>query len=165
MPWATGPARWIWHDGTVSFFLVFLAVVLVAAVLWVGLGRRSRGAGLPSLLAGGLEDPPANLPPVLLPEHAGPEDVNQLRFSLGLRGYRMDQVDQVLEDLRDQLAARDRDVAELRSRLAAIEHGKTEQGSDAGPAAPADPERADPGTAGAAASEARGTAVPGTGGL
>lgn len=162
-----GPAGWIWHDGTVSFFLVFLAVVLVAAVLWAGLGRRSRGtggAGLPALLGAGLEDPPANLPPVLLPAHAGPEDVDQLRFSLGLRGYRMDQVDQVLEDLRDQLAARDREVAELRSRLAAMEGDVPEPDSDAGPAAPADPAPADPGTSADADEAARGTAVPGTGG-
>jgi DivIVA domain-containing protein len=152
----------------VSFFLVFLAVVLVAAVLWAGLGRRSRGtggAGLPSLLGGGLEDPPANLPPVLLPAHAGPEDVNQLRFSLGLRGYRMDQVDQVLEELRDQLAARDQEVAELRGRLAAMEQDVPEQDSDDGPAAPAHPARIDPGTTADAAAEAHGTAGPGTGGL
>ncbi|MDQ0800522.1 DivIVA domain-containing protein [Arthrobacter sp. SLBN-112] len=165
-----------------SFFLVFLAVILVAAVLWAGLGRRSRGsggAGLPSLLGGGLEDPPANLPPVLLPAHAGPEDVNQLRFSLGLRGYRMDQVDQVLEDLRDQLAVRNREVAELRSRLAAMEQGVPDQDSDdgtqdsddgtqdsdVGPGTPADPARIDPGAATGGAAEAHGTAVPGAGGL
>ncbi|WP_285248743.1 DivIVA domain-containing protein [Pseudarthrobacter sp. efr-133-R2A-89] len=147
-----------------SFFLVFLAVVLVAAVLWAGLGRRSRGTGLPALLGAGLEDPPANLPPVLLPAHAGPEDVDQLRFSLGLRGYRMDQVDQVLEDLRDQLAARDREVAELRSRLAAMESDVPEQDSDAGPAAPADTAPADPSSSADAGAAARGTAVPGTGG-
>lgn len=106
-----------------TFFLVFLAVVLVAAVLWAGLGRRSRKEGaspLPVLLDGGFEEPPANLPPVLLPEHAGPEDVNRVRFSLGLRGYRMDQVDQVLDDLRDQLAARDAEVAMLRGQVEAL---------------------------------------------
>ncbi|WP_457950767.1 DivIVA domain-containing protein [Pseudarthrobacter sp. alpha12b] len=121
-----------------SFFLVFLAVVLVAAVLWAGLGRRSRktgGAALPALLNGGFEEPPANLPPVLLPEHAVPEDVTRLRFSLGLRGYRMDQVDQVLDELRDQLAARDAELAELQSRLAAVE-GPKEQSSDDGLPAP-----------------------------
>lgn len=120
-----------------SFFLVFLAVVLVAAVLWAGLGRRSRksgGAALPALLDGGFEEPPANLPPVLLPGRAGPGDVEQVRFSLGLRGYRMDQVDQVLDELRDQLAARDAELADLRVRLAAREHAG-EQASDGGPAA------------------------------
>ncbi|MGN7147894.1 DivIVA domain-containing protein [Arthrobacter sp. SAFR-179] len=135
-----------------SFFLVFLAVVLVAAVLWAGLGRRSRktgGAVLPGLLDGGFEEPPANLPPVLLPERAAPGDIEQVRFSLGLRGYRMDQVDQVLDELRDQLATRDAELAGLRSRLAAMEqagvqHGEhsSDGGSGAGAASPGqqDPE-------------------------
>ncbi|MFP5311543.1 MAG: DivIVA domain-containing protein [Actinomycetes bacterium] len=134
-----------------SFFLVFLAVVLVAAVLWAGLGRSSRKGGaaaLPAGLDGGFEEPPANLPPVLLPARAVPGDVTRLRFSLGLRGYRMDQVDQVLDELRDQLAARDTELAELHSRLAALaEHTPDHQ------AAPAQ---------GAASG---GTAAPGEGGL
>ena len=54
-----------------------------------------------------------NLPPVLLPAEAEPSDVDRLRFAVGLRGYRMDQVDQVLDELRDQLAAKDRQIAEL----------------------------------------------------
>lgn len=117
----------IWHDGAVSFFLVFLAIALVGAVLWTGLGRRPNtgSAGrpterpLPALLDGGLAQPPANLPPVLLPAEATAEDVDRIRFSLGLRGYRMDQVDQVLDELRDQLSAKDAEIDELRSRLPA----------------------------------------------
>jgi DivIVA domain-containing protein len=108
----------------VSFFLVFLAVVLVGAVLWASLGRRPRKSGhrpLPAVLDGGFEQPPANLPPVLLPARAAPDDVDRVRFSLGLRGYRMDQVDQVLDELRDQLAARQQEVEELRARVLALE--------------------------------------------
>ncbi|WP_411373809.1 DivIVA domain-containing protein [Arthrobacter sp. MPF02] len=106
-----------------SFFLVFLAIALVGAVVWASFGRRARSTGnpLPVLLDGGFEQPPANLPPVLLPADAGPGDVDRVRFSLGLRGYRMDQVDQVLDDLRDQLAARQQEVEELRARLHALE--------------------------------------------
>lgn len=124
-----------------SFFLVFLAIVLVGAVAWASLGRRARGAGdrpLPVLLDGGFEQPPANLPPVLLPAGAAPEDVDRVRFSLGLRGYRMDQVDQVLDELRDQLAARQQEVEELRARLQACEKqpaaggGGLDGGSDGG---------------------------------
>ncbi|MFD5276706.1 DivIVA domain-containing protein [Pseudarthrobacter sp. NPDC058362] len=110
-----------------SFFLVFLAIALVGAALWAGLGRRSVGVDssraadrpLPVLLDGGLPQPPANLPPVLLPAHAAAEDVDRIRFSVGLRGYRMDQVDQVLDELRNQLAAREAEIVELRDRLPA----------------------------------------------
>ncbi|MET3718200.1 DivIVA domain-containing protein [Arthrobacter sp. UYEF21] len=120
-----------------SFFLVFLAVVLIGATLWAGAGGRRRilgrfrrgtksdaapaddddeapGAGL---LYAGFTQPPANLPPVLLPANAAPDDVDRVRFSLGLRGYRMDQVDQVLDELRDQLAAKDTELGQLRTRL------------------------------------------------
>jgi DivIVA domain-containing protein len=153
----------------VSFFLVFLAVALVAAVLWAVLGgrtRKTRGAALPTLLDGGFDEPQANLPPVLLPENAGPEDVARLRFSLGLRGYRMDQVDQVLDELADQLAARNTELAELRARLAAKEHHPG-QPSGGGPAPAADTrEDADPEAADGGAGSVRPEgAVQGKGGL
>lgn len=109
-----------------SFFLVFLAIVLVGAAVWAGTGNGPAGVvrwGRPGrvrdsgLLTGGFEQPVANLPPVLLPADAMPADVDRVRFSLGLRGYRMDQVDQVLDDLRDQLDAKRREVEQLKARL------------------------------------------------
>lgn len=118
--------------GAVSFFLVYLAIVLIAATLWAGAGGRrgilrslrrgsepATGAEVPEnpILYPGFGQPPANLPPVLLPADAAPADVNRVRFSLGLRGYRMDQVDQVLDELRDQIAAKDEEVGRLRARL------------------------------------------------
>lgn len=121
-----------------SFFLVFLAIGLVGAVFWVGLGRRAGRTGngpLPVLLDGGFEQPPANLPPVLLPAQAAPEDVDRVRFSLGLRGYRMDQVDQVLDDLRDQLASKQDEIEGLRAELLALQEARaTEPGGTAPPA-------------------------------
>ena len=107
-----------------SFFLVFLAVLLIGAVIWTSVGGRARkkcGRQLPAVLVGGLEEPPANLPPVLLPANAAPQDVDSVRFSLGLRGYRMDQVDQVLDELRDQLAASRNEVETLKARLAEVD--------------------------------------------
>ena len=112
-----------------SFFLVFLAIVLVGAVVWAGAGgqasvfRRGRPGGVrdSGLLDGGFGQPVPNLPPVLLPADAAPADVDRVRFSLGLRGYRMDQVDQVLDDLRDQLAAKREEVEQLKARLLEVQ--------------------------------------------
>lgn len=108
-----------------SFFLIFVAFALVGAAFLLGTGRASRlfrgrrgkDAGSSRVLDDGFDQPVANLPPVLLPAKAEPADVDRLRFAVALRGYRMDQVDQVLDDLRDQLAARDRKIAALRAEL------------------------------------------------
>ncbi|MGO4453065.1 DivIVA domain-containing protein [Arthrobacter sp. RAF14] len=111
-----------------SFLLVFLAIVVLGAafVLATPLLRRIRPGGR-SLnapdLEEGFEEPVANLPAVLLPERPGPADVDRLRFSLGLRGYRMDQVDEVLDRLRDQLAVQQSELNQLRTQLAALTAG------------------------------------------
>ncbi len=75
-------------------------------------------------IGAGLDDPVPNLPPVVLPSQAKPSDIDSLRFALGLRGYRMDQVDQVLDDLRDQLLAKDREI----ERLNALAQPRLEDG-------------------------------------
>lgn len=46
------------------------------------------------------------------------EDVNRLRFSLALRGYRMAEVDQALDRLAAELDDRDATIAELRGHRA-----------------------------------------------
>ncbi|WP_457962997.1 DivIVA domain-containing protein [Arthrobacter sp. D1-29] len=126
-----------------SYFLVFLAILLIGVAAWAGAGGKSGtlfrrsgtgtggSTGLPDkefsaagLLDGGFEQPVANLPPVLLPAEASPADVDKVRFSLGLRGYRMDQVDQVLDELRDQLAAKDAELERLRMRLLEAEQSQ-----------------------------------------
>lgn len=130
--------------GAVSFFLVFLVIVLIGAALWAGAGglrgilrtfRRGGGADAGAetpesgLLYAGFGQPPANLPPVLLPAEAAPADIDRVRFSLGLRGYRMDQVDQILDELRDQLAAKDEELAKLQARLQAAEQAARPEAS------------------------------------
>src|SRR5688572_7179322 len=106
--------------GAVSFFLVFLAVALLGVTVFfgTGIGSRFRSRGAASgVLEEGFDEPMASLPPVLLPVDAKPSDVDHIRFALGLRGYRMDQVDQVLDELRDQLAGKDAEIARLRTAL------------------------------------------------
>lgn len=108
-----------------SFFLVFLAIALAGAAFLLGTGRASKvfrsrrggDGGGARTLDDGFDQPVANLPPVLLPAEAEPSDVDRLRFAVGLRGYRMDQVDQVLDDLREQLVAKDRKIVELGTEL------------------------------------------------
>ena len=103
----SGPNNTIGRSGTmetVSFFFVFLAILVIGAAAFVGSRILSGGGGRWA----------SNLPPVLLPEDPGPSDVDRIRFSPGLRGYRMDQVDQVLDRLRDQLALKDEEIRRLR---------------------------------------------------
>lgn len=106
-----------------SLFLVFLAIVLIGVAVLLGTGlaskifrrRRDGGGRLP--FEDGFDEPVASLPPVLLPADAEPSDIDHLRFAVGLRGYRMDQVDQVLDELRDQIAAKDRRIEDLGREL------------------------------------------------
>lgn len=95
-----------------SYFLIFLAVMLAAAVAVYVVGLKKPGTDA-AIYNDGLDAPVTGLPPVLLPAHPAPADVDRLRFSLGLRGYRMDQVDEVLDKLRDELAVKEARIAVL----------------------------------------------------
>ncbi len=106
---------------------MFFAIALLGAAGVLGAGltsttarqRRAAGRGR-GRFEDGFDEPVAALPPVLLPAAAAPEDIDRLRFALGLRGYRMDQVDQVLDELRDQLAAKDSEIARLQEDVARL---------------------------------------------
>jgi DivIVA domain-containing protein len=86
--------------------LVALAVVGVTAAVAVGRVR------------GGLDEPVRSRPDSALP--AGrlvADDVARARFSVGLRGYRMDEVDAALDRVQHALRERDQEIDALRSRL------------------------------------------------
>lgn len=146
-----------------TYFLIFLAVVVaaVAGLYVVGLNKPKPES---AAFLDALQAPVASLPPVLLPGTPEPSDVDRLRFSLGLRGYRMDQVDEVLDRLRDELAAKELRIAELESALS----GTHDAVSPAGAAAEAAEVVAEaPGPALEAAAVVRETshdAEPGAGG-
>ncbi len=59
-----------------------------------------------------------------------PQDLAAVRFAVVLRGYRMDEVDRVLDDTREALADRDARIADLQGVVAAL------GGSAPGDAAP-----------------------------
>ncbi|MFQ4149202.1 DivIVA domain-containing protein [Arthrobacter sp. LAPM80] len=101
-----------------TYFLIFLAVIVAAGVALYVVGLNKPQTDGAALYDDGLAAPVANLPPVLLPSTPAASDVDSLRFSLGLRGYRMDQVDEILDKLRDELAAKDARIAALEAGLA-----------------------------------------------
>lgn len=92
-----------------------MTLIQILIVLAVVAGVAAVAAGV---VRGGLEDPATTLPDLLLPEDSlrGP-DLTDVRFSLGLRGYRMDEVDEVLDRAAAELAARDEEISRLREQL------------------------------------------------
>ncbi|MDM7989897.1 DivIVA domain-containing protein [Arthrobacter sp. zg-Y877] len=98
-----------------TLLLVFLAIAVLGVAAVFGIGRLRPGIPGAGVItdAQGLPEPDPRLPPVLLPEHPAAGDVSRLRFSVALRGYRMDQVDAVLDRLAGALAERDARIARL----------------------------------------------------
>jgi len=91
--------------GTLLALLGVLAVLFAAAVV------ATRGGGE-------LAEAPADAADLGLPD--GPlraSDVEALRFPLAVRGYRMAEVDAALERLADELAVRDRLIADLAEQV------------------------------------------------
>lgn len=99
--------------GTIRQVIV-LEVLLVAAVLFaVAAVAAGRGGGL----GAAPRDSAETGLPVDRPLQA--EDVETLRFTMALRGYRMAEVDEALDRLAAELADRDARIAELEADLAA----------------------------------------------
>jgi len=107
---------------TLLQILVVLAVVAAVAAVAAGAWRRGpAGApGAPDAAdALGLPEPTTTVPPLELPaDRFTADDIDGLHFSLGLRGYRMDEVDQVLDRISGELRSRDAELARLRERAA-----------------------------------------------
>ena len=85
--------------------------------------------------------PPDAVHPALPPGPLQPEDVAEVRFAMALRGYRMSEVDAVLQRLAADLRARD-------ERIAVLEQAQTGSGAPpaeaVAPLTSASPERASP---------------------
>ncbi len=92
---------------TLVFILAAILVIAVGAMLAVG-------------RLGELPDVEPDRAPLALPDDRpmGRQDVDGVRFAVGMRGYRMDEVDDVLDRLATEVDQRDAKIAELESRLA-----------------------------------------------
>lgn len=88
--------------------LLLLCLVVLGAIAVVAAGRGTSMAE-----AGPDRAPWAELGP----GEVDRAKVDALRFSVGFRGYRMDEVDAVLDRLVGQLEERDAQIAELQDRL------------------------------------------------
>ena len=84
---------------------VIIAIVVVFAVAAVALGR-----------GGGLDPADPDLRPSLPDGPMSAADLESVHFAVGFRGYRMDQVDAVLDRLGRELADRDAHIIELERR-------------------------------------------------
>jgi DivIVA domain-containing protein len=119
--------------GRVTLLFTLLTLAVLGVVAAVATGK----------IAGGLEEPSTSLAAQGLPEgRVTPESVEAVRFSPAVRGYRMEEVDAVLDRLGVELARRDRQILQLSHELRVAEgayRAQAERGA-------AGPERAVPGT-------------------
>jgi DivIVA domain-containing protein len=103
------------------FFLIALAILCVGGVaLLISTQRKSTPAGrhfesIDEPIVG-LVEHEASLPPVLLPEHPRANDINAVKFSLGFRGYRCDQVDDTLDVLAAEISRLENTIRDMESR-------------------------------------------------
>ena len=86
------------------WFQLAVVVVLLIAVGWIAVGG-----------GGHMSAPTPDRPDPALPESGllGRGAVDKVRFSVGARGYRMDEVDDVLDRLAYEIDVRERRIAEL----------------------------------------------------
>ena len=86
------------------WFQLCVVVALLIAVGWVAVGG-----------GGHMSPPTPDRPDPAVPETGllARGDVDKVRFSVGARGYRMDEVDDILDRLAYEIDVRERRIAEL----------------------------------------------------
>ena len=96
-----------WHDPPVVFVFVLTGIAILGAVALVASGS---GDGLEPVAT----DRPGPWTP---PDRAvSGDDVRRARFGVAFRGYRMSEVDQLLDRLAGEIALRDELIDELESQ-------------------------------------------------
>ena len=104
------------------WFQLCVVVALLIAVGWVAVGG-----------GGHMSAPTPDRPDPAVPETGllARDDVDKVRFSVGARGYRMDEVDDVLDRLAYEIDVRERRIAELEGHP--VEAGRTAVSAPAAP--------------------------------
>lgn len=108
-------------DAILLIQLLVLGVLVIAFLAMIMI-RGDHGIAEP------LAEPLPSLPPVLLPESHNiiSQDIQDIRFAVGLRGYQTDQVDQVLERLTTAVKDRDQQITDLQKQVQRQQHQSTE---------------------------------------
>jgi DivIVA domain-containing protein len=96
------------------WFFALIVVLLIGAVAVVASGRW-----------GAMSEAYDDRPDVLVPARhvLTADDIESSRFAIGVRGYRMDEVDALLERVAREVAERDRLIADLERAVTPILHG------------------------------------------
>ncbi len=95
-----------------TLIFVALALIVMGVIVLLAVGKL-----------GQLDDPVRDRRAAELPTDAiAPYDVQALRFGVGVRGYRMDEVDEVLDRLAHELSDRDAKIADLSARTLRAEN-------------------------------------------
>ena len=92
-----------------------LLLVILAVIAGIAVVAAGRGEGLTS------PDPERSPRGALPAGEVGRADVDALRFTLALRGYRMDEVDDVIDRLLAELDRKDARIAELEAPTTAAD--------------------------------------------
>jgi DivIVA domain-containing protein len=100
-----------WQDRVVLALFVVLAMAVVAGVAVLVVRDRPL-----------ITDDPVGSRALAWSARDGvhPQDLAAVRFAVVLRGYRMDEVDRVLDDTREALADRDARIADLQGVVVAL---------------------------------------------
>lgn len=103
-----------WHDVAVFYFQLLAVIAVFAAIAWLATGR-----------GGEIGETHPDRPDVALPNERQLQkgDIDAARFTVGWRGYRMDEVDLVLDRLAAEIDYRDRLIAELAPQTASVGSG------------------------------------------
>ena len=135
--------------------LILLVVLGVAAVLFVAAVVATQEGDV-------LADAPPDRPDVDLPAgHLVAEDLRSVRFGMVFRGYRMSEVDEVLDRLGGELAARDERIADLEQALVEVVEPAVQEAEARQAAPPAtEPDVVEPALPPSLAQGARGGEAP-----